>query len=861
MVPSMPGPPAFEAAPPGLTGAAAAAALARCGPNTLGTHRRERLVLDFLARFRNPLVLVLLGASAVSAFLGDMRSLAVIGTIVLVSVTLDFVQELRAGRAAERLRGAVALRAHVLRDGVARDMAADGIVPGDVVHLAAGDLVPADGRVVAARDFFVNQSFLTGESFPVEKHAGPAQMRAEAGADDPCAIFTGTSVISGSATMVVTATGRATAIGRIGGTLDRRPPPTAFALGMAAFGNLILRATLVLVVFVLVVNAAFHRPVLDSFLFAVALAVGLTPELLPMILSVTLARGALRLAERRVIVKRLSAVQDLGTIDVLCTDKTGTLTEGRIRLERHVDPQGRESGRVLALAWLNSTFESGLRSPLDDAILAHEHLDLDGWTKVDEVPFDFERRRVSVLAERAGERVLVVKGAPEDVLALCTRCEADAASPAAAPRIVHPAECAVVPLDAPLRAAIDARFAALGDAGYRALAVAWRAVPPDHPHAVLTDETELVFAGFVAFLDPPKASARAALAGLARHGIAVKIVSGDNERVTRHLCEALGIHVTGLVTGAELHGLDLPTIAARVEQANVFCRVNPAQKARVLAALKSRGHVVGFLGDGINDAPSLHAADCGISVDGAVDVAKEAADLVLMEQDLGVLLDGVREGRRTFANVMKYVTMGTSSNFGNMASMAAATLVLPFLPMLPLQILLNNLLYDVSELALPFDHVDEAMLALPARWDMAPIRRTMLVLGPVSSAFDLATFAVLAGLFQAGEALFHTGWFVESLATQALVVFLIRTPGNPFASRPHPALAILAPTVVAVAAALPYTPLAPLLGFVPLPPAVAAAIAAIVVAYLLAVEIAKRFVPVSAALRTAPSASRGPSGS
>ena len=813
----------LDTRPEGLDEAEAAARLRTAGPNVLNPGRKRALLIEFAARFRNPLVLVLLAASGISAFLGDIKSFVIIGAIVLMSVTLDFIQEARAGRAAERLRNTVALRASVLRGGQAREIPAADLVPGDVVLLSAGDLVPADGRVLEARDFFANQSFLTGESFPVEKHAGETAPDSEAGTATN-SVFMGTSVISGSARVLIASTGTATALGRIGGALEERAPATAFQRGTSAFGVLILRLTILLVLFVLLVNALFQRPLLESFLFAVALAVGLTPELLPMVISVTLSRGALRMARKLVIVKRLAAVQDLGAMDVLCTDKTGTLTEGHIVLVRHVDAAGRECARVLELAYLNSHFETGLRSPLDEAILEGKRVDAAPWRKVDEVPFDFERRRVSVLIERERDRQLVVKGAPEDILRLCTQFEdGDSA----------------LPMDEAARQRVTALFEQLSSEGFRVLGIAWRAVPADHPHAVVTDETELVFAGFAAFLDPPKQSAARAIALLAQHGVAVKIVTGDNELVTRHVCAQLGFPVAGLLCGPEIHQLDEPALQASVERANVFCRVTPAQKARILLALKARGHVVGFLGDGINDAPSLHVADAGISVDSAVDVAKEAADLILMDRDLGVLLDGVREGRRTFANVMKYIKMGTSSNFGNMFSMAGATLLLPFLPMLPIQILLNNLLYDVSELALPFDHVDEEALARPSSWDVDFVRRYMLGLGPVSSVFDFITFLVLLHVFHAGEALFHTAWFVESLATQVLVIFIIRTRGRPFASRPNPALTALSIGVIALAAAIPFTPLASLLGFVPLPPMLGAAIAAIVLCYLLAMQYAK----------------------
>jgi len=819
----------------GLSHGEAATRLARYGPNQLKS-RPQAMLGQLLARFLNPLVLILLAASAVSALTGDTASASIIGVIVALSVLLDFAQEYRAGQAAQKLAQQVALTALVLRDGQPVQRPAAELVPGDVVLLSAGSLIPADAQLLQAQDFFVNQALLTGEPYPVERHAAaqPLPEHGDWDADAAGALFMGSTVVSGSARALIRRTGRHTAIGRIAASLQQPAPPTAFEQGTRQFGLLIMRLTLLLVLFTLLVNAAFQRPLLESFLFAVALAVGLTPELLPMVVSVTLARGALRMARAQVIVKRLSAIQDMGAMDVLCTDKTGTLTEARIRLERHVDAQGRDSACVLELAGINSFFESGLKSPMDDAILAHERLDLSAWSKIDEVPFDFERRRVSVLVECAGERLLVVKGAPEDMLDLCTHYQGDSDQDSA-----HAGESPKL-FDEAARTQVHALFDSLGQDGFRVLAIASKRVPASLTDAVVGDECGLVFAGFAAFLDPPKASARAALQALAASGVAVKIVTGDNPLVTRHVCAELGIAVTGMLTGAEIAAMNDDALRARVEQANLFCRVNPQQKNRVLLALKARGHVVGYLGDGINDAPSLHTADVGISVQGAVDVAKQAAALILLQNDLGVLHTGIREGRRTFGNVMKYIMMATSSNFGNMFSMALATLLLPFLPMLPLQILLNNFLYDVSELALPLDNVDEADLARPQRWDMGFIRDFMLRIGPISSVFDLLTFFILLGVLHAGAPEFHTGWFVESLATQVLVIFVIRTRGNPLRSRPNRWLALTSLGVVAVAVALPFTPLAPLLGFTPLPAGFFALLLALVAAYLALVEAFKR---------------------
>jgi Mg2+-importing ATPase len=806
----------------------AAARLLRYGANTLDSRQKYSFLLKVLSRFRNPLVLILLVAAVISGFTGDIASLVIISTMVLLSVLLDSVQEYRAERAAEQLKVSVALKEHVLRDGREITIRADQLVPGDVVLLAAGDMVPADGRLLEARDFFVNEGLLTGESYPTEKHVvaeGTANVDVAQAAN---AAFMGTSVVSGSAKLLLCATGNATQLGEISATLRHTPPPAALERGVYDFGLLIVRLTILLVLFVLLVNTFFHRPLLESFLFALALAVGLTPELLPMIVSVTLARGAMRMAKQKVIVKRLAAIHDLGSMDVLCTDKTGTLTEAKIALIRHITLSGADSERVLELAWLNSHFESGLRSPLDTAILEHGSSINAGWTKIDEVPFDFERRRVSVLLEHEGRRILIVKGAPEDVLKLSNRYELSG-------------ESDTQPFDAATLARANTQFQTLCEEGFRVLGIAWREEPASQTHVVVSDERDFVFAGYAAFLDPPKASAGTAIAALERSGVGIKIITGDNERVTQYVCTQLGIPVEGLLTGTELAALSEEALSARIEGTNLFCRVNPSQKNRIILALKRRGHVVGYLGDGINDAPSLHTADVGISVDGAVDVAKDAADIILLEHDLGVVERGVREGRRTFGNIMKYIMMGTSSNFGNMFSMAGASLILPFLPMLPIQILLNNFLYDLSEVPIPMDEVDDELLAQPRHWDIKFIRNFMLVLGSVSSIFDFLTFGLLLWVFNATEALFQTGWFMESLATQVLVIFVIRTRGSPLRSRPNPFLAGTSLTVVAVGILLPYTAIGRWFGFVPLPLPFLGALGAMVICYLALAEGVKRW--------------------
>jgi magnesium-translocating P-type ATPase len=811
----------------GLSSAEARSKLAEFGPNLLLEHQQQSLLLQFLSRFKNPLVILLLVASAISAFTGEITNFVIITLMVLFSVTLDFVQEHRAGKAAENLRHSVSVKTRVMRDGKPQDVPVSDVVPGDVVLLAAGDMVPADGLLLEACDLFVKQALLTGEAYPIEKHPGELPADATDLQDATNAVFMGTTVISGSAKMQVIKTGPATAIGAIADSLTRQPPLTAFEIGTHRFGLLIMRLTVLLVLFVLLVNAYLGKPWLESFLFAVALAVGLTPELLPMVVSVTLARGAMHMAKKRVIVKRLAAIQNLGSMDVLCTDKTGTLTEAKIRLEQHVDPQGQPSEHVLELAYLNSFFETGLKSPLDEAILTHETIDVSAWNKIDEVPFDFERRRVSVLLDKGNGRLLVVKGAAEEILSLCTRYEVQGQNEQ-------------LPLDKPSRVRMNEQHNALEREGFRVLGIAWRDLPLDHPHAVVGDESELVFAGFAGFLDPPKQSAGAAMAAIKESGVTVKIVTGDSDLVTQHVCAQLNIPVTGILTGKDIAEMDDHALRIRVEKANLFCRVNPAQKDRVILALKARGHVVGYLGDGINDAPSLHSADVGLSVESAVDVAKEAADMILLDQDLQVLHDGVLEGRRTFGNIMKYIMMGTSSNFGNMFSMAGAALFLPFLPMLPTQILLNNILYDVSEVPIPLDQVDPEELRKPRILDMNFIRNFMLVIGPISSAFDFLTFYILLTILKADETLFQTGWFVESLSTQVLVIFIIRTRGNPFKSRAHPVLVATSLSVMLIGAILPFTPLAHYFGFVPPPARFYLILAAMVVIYLLMVELAKQ---------------------
>jgi Mg2+-importing ATPase len=810
--------------PRGLAPAEAARRLADEGPNRVAVSMHRAILGKVLRRLTEPLVAILILAAAIAGLTGDLASFGIILAIVALSVALDVTQEHRAEATAEALRRSVAVRADVVRAGAVESVPVEDLVAGDVVRLRAGDIVPADGVVIDSTGAHVNESLLTGEPYPVEKRPGPSAAETPAEAFD--ALFGGTSVVSGEAVMLVVATGPRSRFGGIAASLAAQEPPTAFERGLRELGLLIVRLTAFLVLLVLLAHLAFQRPVLESFLFAVALAVGLTPELLPMVVTVTLSRGALRLAAKRVVVKRLAATHDLGSMDVLCTDKTGTLTQARIALVRHEDPEGKDNPAVLELAAVNSRFETGVRSAMDDAILAAAPEPPRGWTRIADVPFDFERRRVSVLAEHEGRRLLVVKGAPEEVL---PRCFA-AGLPSAEGR----------PLEAAARKALDDRHEHHAGEGLRAIAVAWREMPRDRARPEPADEQDLVFAGFCLFLDPPKTGAAEAVGRLAAAGVRVKIISGDAAPVVSHLVRSLGLPARGLLTGAELGRLSDAALAGRVEDVDLYARVSPDQKTRIIRALQARGRVVGFIGDGINDAPAIKASDCGLSVEGAADVARAAADMIMLTPELGVLADGVAEGRRTYANIMKYVRMGTSSNFGNMLSMAVASLFIPFLPLTPVQVLVNNLLYDISETGIPFDSVDPAEVAAPHAFSMRDVLRFTLVMGPISSVFDIATFTLLIAGFGLPAASFRTGWFVESIATQILVIFVIRTAGWPWASRPHPALVATSLAALAAGLGVAFWPWNGF-GFGPLPGPVLTALAGLVVAYLVMAQLAKRW--------------------
>ena len=812
----------------GLTSKEAEERLSQYGPNDPTPVAHGAIARELLALFLNPLTIILLVAAAISGILGQATDAAIIVVIVVLGISINFAQTYRSQRAIEHLREHVSLTATVLRDQVWQEVNRHEVVPGDLVRLSAGDLVPADGQLLQARDLYVQQGALTGESMPTEKSAGPGDAKPQEGPEAPNLVFLGTSVVSGTGTVRILATGARTMFGAIAKRLVIRPEETEFERGLRRFGMLIMRVVFFLVFFILATRIALHKDAFESFVFAVALAVGLTPEFLPMITSVTLARGAVRMARDQVVVKHLPAIQNFGSIDIFCSDKTGTLTKGEMTLASSVDASGKPSDLPLSLAYLNSQFETGIRSPLDAAILKTGNQQTESYRKCDEIPFDFNRRRLSIIVERdtpqGSEKLLITKGAPEGIIAVCESFQAGEETQAAE-----------------ADAAQEARkvYQGLCSQGFRVLAVASRTVQGSDGFTP-ADEHSLVLAGFLAFADPPTEDAAESVAAMKRDGVQVKILTGDNELVAQHVCARVGLENPMVVLGDELEEMTDTALAHVAEQTTIFARVSPMQKLRIILALKHRGHVVGYMGDGINDAPSLHAADVGISVATAVDVARDAADIILLQPGLAILHRGIIEGRRASANVLKYLLMGTSSNFGNMFSMAGASLFLPFLPMLPTQILLNNFLYDAAQITIPSDNVDQSYLRSPQRWDMRLIRNFMILIGPISSIYDFLTFYVLLHFFHAGEPLFHTGWFVESLATQTLVLFVIRTMGNPLKSRPSLPLAITTVAMVVIGLLLPISPLADILGFIPLPAPFFAFLAISIVTYMLLVELAKR---------------------
>ncbi len=802
----------------GLTGQEAGARLDRFGPNTDVKPRRTGPLIAILRRLAEPLVLILLIAAVISAVTGDTASAAIIVAMLVLSIGLDTVQEGRAVRAAEMLRRSVALTAEVKRDGTFIEVPVETVVPGDVIRVRAGDIVPADALVLESSAFTANEAALTGEPYPVEKNPGVVASTSPAEASN--AVFRGSTAQTGEAVALAVLTGPSTEFGAAAAALGETEGPSPFQRDLRSFGLLIARATAVLALFLVSANVLFGRPLLQSLTFAVALAVGLTPELLPMITTVTLSRGAMRLAAKKVIVKRLAAIHDLGAMSVLCTDKTGTLTSAEIVLAQSLDAKGASDPRAGRLGAISSAV-GGDRGALDAALLAADPKAADGWTIVGRDPFDFRRRLGSVVVDGPEGRLLIAKGAPEAILPLCSSLRGAGPSGPKAQ-------------DAAL-----ARVAALSAQGLRSVAIASRPWAEDAADPSTASERDLAFEGLAVFADPLKADAATAIERLAHAKVKVKILSGDDPVVVGRLAKLVGLKADRVLTGPQIADLSADALAVQARRTDAFARLAPEQKSRIIRALQSRGERVGFLGDGINDAPALKTADIGLSVQGATAVARAAADMILLDSDLGVVADGVEEGRRTFVNILKYVRMGASSNFGNMLSMAAASLFLPFLPMAPTQILLNNLLYDTSEIGIPFDEVDTGAVAKPQVWDMRRLTRFAAIMGPLSSLFDFLTFGGLLLLFHVNAPVFRTAWFLESMATQILVIFLIRTRSRPWKDLPHPALTVSSLAALAVALVVPFTPVGRWFGFAPPGPAIMAGIAGLVVVYLCAAELLK----------------------
>jgi P-type Mg2+ transporter len=827
----------------GLSADEARARLAEHGPNVFPKDRPPGLGKLLWRAVLNPLVILLAVLATISLMTGDERSAAVMLSMIVLSVSLKLIQESRASSAATKLKAMISVTATVLRGGTRQEIPVAELVPGEVVELAAGDMVPADVRIVHAKDLFVSQGSLTGESFPVEKFESEkdAAQVACAPIHMTSIAFLGTSVESGSAAAVVVVTGKDTYLGGMAESIQEQPAATSFDRGIARFTWLMLRFMLVMVPLVFLINGLTKGSWGQAFFFALAVAVGLTPEMLPMIVTVCLAKGAVAMSRKKVIVKRINAIQNLGAMDVLCTDKTGTLTMDHVILERYCDVMLRENEDVLAFAYINSHFQTGLKNVMDRAILAHSathtHAEIPDHEKVDEVPFDFQRRMMSVVVRTPqGSDRIVSKGAPEAVFQKCSSFELDG--------MLHP-------LDRQHIENLKKEYERLSGDGFRVLAIATKDVDPrggvrgQAGAYGKADECDLVLKGYLAFLDPPRDTARTALGELRAHGVSVKVVTGDNDLVARKICSEVGLDMGSVMLGDEIEQLDDEQLAATAERVTLFARVSPGHKQRIIKALQSRKHTVGFMGDGINDAPALHAADVGISVDTAVDIAKESADMILLERSLLVLDEGVLEGRKVFANIVKYVRMGASSNFGTMFSVLGSSVFVPFLPMMPVQILANNLLYDVSQTAIPTDEVDPEGIALPRPWNLSELTRFLLFIGPCSSVFDYTTFFIMLYLFGCADtstaqiaarsaSLFQTGWFVESLLTQTLIIHVIRTNKIPFLqSRSSWPVMVMTAVIMAVGIAIPFSPLRDYLGFSSLPPLYWPLLGATLVCYVL----------------------------
>ena len=813
----------------GLQSADVKQRLLQYGLNTIKAQQQVTALGLFLNQFKSPLVLILIFAAVVSLLVGEWTDASIVLAVVLGSTVLGFAQEYRASNAVEKLRSRITIKSSVLRGGQSQLLPSEQVVPGDVVLLSAGSLIPADGVVLAANDFFVNQAVLTGETFPVEKQ--PGIVPANAGlAERTNSVFMGTSARSGTARVLIVQTGKDTVFGQIAQRLSRRRLETEFERGIHRFGNLLTQVMLVMVVIVLAVNLFLAKPMIDSILFALALAVGLAPELLPAIISIALSHGAQRMAKRGVIVRHLNSIENFGSMDVLCTDKTGTLTEGVVRLDGALDTKGQPSKAVLRYAYLNSHFQTGLINPLDEAIQAYAlqaGLDISAEQKVAEIPYDFVRKRLSVVTvDPQGERTLITKGALDKVLSICDSVQTGDG---------------VQSLHATSRARIEQQYSEWSAKGFRVLGLATRAVDRQPDAYSRTDEHALTFAGFLLFFDPPKSDVQQVIVDLAKRGVQLKIITGDNQKVARHVAEAVNLPVMGVLTGSELADLGDEALWHLAERTTIFAEVDPNQKERIILALRKTGHVVGYMGDGINDAPALQAADVSLSVDTAVDVAKDAADFVLLRTDLSILREGIDEGRKTFANTLKYILTTISANFGNMFSMAGASMFLPFLPLLASQILLNNFLSDIPAITIAGDNVDPEWVVKPRRWNTKFIRNYMVLFGLVSSLFDFLTFGILLLLFRASPEEFRTGWFIESLLTELVIALVVRTRHPFFRSRPGTLLLVSTVVFIVITLVLPYLPFSSVFGFIPLPAPLLLTVIGLTAVYVLATELAKTY--------------------
>lgn len=817
----------------GLSNKEALLRLETFGTNTFAEKKKRNLAIELLKKFNSPLLIILVTVAIVSFFLGERTNAIIILFMTLISGVMDFINTFKSEQALEKLASRIETLTTVIRDGREIEIDVKSVVPGDIVLLSAGKLIPADVTILEATDFFINQSSLTGESYPVEKRPNKDDLSEHPLFEQENKAFLGTSVVTGFATAEVFATGRNTEFGKIAGSLEKAAGETDFERGIRTFSLFVMKLNFLLVGFVLLANTLLGRGAIESITFAVAIAIGLTPELLPVMLSVSLSRGSVKMSKKNVIVKNLSSIQNFGSMDILCTDKTGTLTEDKITLVKHIDAKGEQSEEVFKYSYLNSIFHSGVKNPLDQAIRDHsgkeqEAIDQSLYEKIEEVPFDFIRRRDSMVIKQEGKKVLVTKGAPEKVLDVSrySRIKGE-----------------VISIDITSRESLRRMYENLSREGFRVLGIAIKELDEEDYIYDKDDELGMTFLGFIAFIDPPKKDVASVVNDLAASGVAIKILTGDSDILTEKVCHDIGIPITGTILGTAIHELSDTALAHLAERTTIFARLTPEDKERIIFALREQGrHVVGYLGDGINDVTALRAADVGISVNNAVDVAKEAADIILLKKNLDVLREGIIEGRKTFQNTLKYVMMWLSSNFGNMFSMMGASVLLPFLPMSPQQILLNNFLYDGAQIGLPTDNVDPEDVKKPPRWDIRFIKRFMFTFGPISSLFDFATFGILYFAFDLPEHQFQTGWFIESIATQILVIFLIRTKKlSFFGSRPSRLLLASTIPIILAAWVIPFSPLGHLFGFELLPIPIFLSIIAITIVYLALVEVAKHY--------------------